>query len=262
MRVKKTAFALVLIFALGLLVFLFLRLVLPGNREKIRETIPSSAQIAIVIDDWGYSLKNLPFLFEIKSPLTISILPNVIYSRKIAEAVHKRKNFEIIVHLPLEPENAREEKLEPDTIYTSMSEEQIISIFHRALKSIPDSVGISNHMGSRATQDKDFMRVILSEIRKQNLFFLDSLVTEKSICKELSREMKVRFAQRNVFLDNKNDSEYIKSQLAQLILRAKSEGSAIGIGHGKETTLKVLREMLPELEEQGIQLVYVSQLAK
>ena len=97
MRVKKTALVLILILALGLVISLFLRRVLLGGKEKAGETVPS-AQIAIVIDDWGYSLKNLPFLFEIKSPLTVSILPNVIYSTRIAEAVNKRKNFEIIVH--------------------------------------------------------------------------------------------------------------------------------------------------------------------
>jgi hypothetical protein len=259
--IKKRTFALILIFLVCLLFSVFIKWIFLGDRQKVNE-IRSPAQIAIIIDDWGYSLKNLPLLFEINSPLTISILPNVIYSTKIAEAVHKRKNFEIILHQPLEPENTLDENLEPSTIYTSMPKEKIVSILQNALKSVPYSVGISNHMGSQATQNRRLMKIIFSEIRRQKLFFLDSLVTEDSICEELSRKMKVRFVQRNIFLDNKDSPEYIKQQLAQLVSRSKTKGSAVGIGHGREMTLKVLKEMIPKLEEQGIQLVHVSQLAK
>ncbi len=260
MIVKRTTFALILILAL-LLLSVLIRWIFLGDKQKVSETVPST-QIAIVIDDWGYSLKNLPFLFEIEYPLTISILPNVIYSTEIAEAVHRRKNFEIILHLPLEPENASKENLEPTTIFSSMSEEEIISSLHKALKSVPHSLGVSNHMGSKVTQDRDFMRTIFSEIRRQKLFFLDSLVTQRSICEELSREMKVRFVQRSIFLDNKDSPEYIKGQFAQLVLESKSKENAIGIGHSNKITLRMLKEILPQLEEQGIQLVHLSQLAK
>ncbi len=261
MAVKNKSFVIVLILALSLLSFIVLRWVLPRDKEKAAE-IAASAQIAIVIDDWGYSLKNLPLLFEIKSPLTVSILPDVVYSTQIATAMNKRKNFEIIIHLPLEPEDIPEKNLESGTLYTSMSKEEIIASLDKALKSIPYAVGVSNHMGSKATRDEDFMRVLFSGIRTQKLFFLDSLVTPGSICEELSRQMNVRFARRSVFLDNDTRPEYIKSQLAQLVSKSKSEGSAIGIGHGNKATLKVLKEMIPRLEEQGIQFVHLSQLAK
>lgn len=269
MTVKKVTLTFILICAVGLFIFLLVRPVPRDDKEKVSEIVlparPSArpaAQIAIVIDDWGYSLENLSLLFEIEYPLTISILPNINYSTKVARAANRRKNLEIILHLPLEPNNISVRNLEPSTIYTSMPEEEIISLIRKALKSVPHSLGVSNHMGSKATQDRRFMKTIFSEIQKHELFFLDSLVIEDSICKELSREMNVRFAQRSVFLDNKNNAEYIKSQLVKLVSKSKSEGSAIGIGHTKETTLKVLKEMLPRLEEQGIQLVHLSQLVK
>lgn len=265
MTVKKAILTFILICAVGLFIFFLIKPAPDDDQEKVSKPsvkAPPVAQIAIVIDDWGYSLENLPLLFEIEYPLTISILPNVNYSTKIAEAVNRRKNIEIIIHLPLEPKNISAGNLEPSTIYASMAEEEIISLVRKALKSVPHSQGISNHMGSQATQDRRVMKTIFSEIQKNKLFFLDSLVVRDSVCRELAQEMNVRFAQRSVFLDNQNNAEYIKSQLMELVSRSKIEGSAIGIGHVKETTLKVLKEMLPRLEEQGIQFVRLSQLVK
>ena len=40
-------------------------------------------KIAIVLDDWGYNLNNLPILKQIKYPMTLSILPNLAYSKRI-----------------------------------------------------------------------------------------------------------------------------------------------------------------------------------
>jgi polysaccharide deacetylase 2 family uncharacterized protein YibQ len=39
-------------------------------------------------------------------------------------------------------------------------------------------------------------------------------------------------------------------------------GDAIGIGHDKAKTIAALKEMLPKFEENGIQLVYVSDLVR
>ena len=41
-------------------------------------------RIAIVLDDWGYSLNNLRSVDEIEYPLTLAILPNLPYSRRVA----------------------------------------------------------------------------------------------------------------------------------------------------------------------------------
>ena len=83
-------------------------------------------KVAIVIDDWGYNLNNLNFLKEINVPVTISILPNLKYSSKIAE-IARKKGKELILHFPLEPERAgRMIRLEERTILTDTLQEEII----------------------------------------------------------------------------------------------------------------------------------------
>ncbi len=218
------------------------------------------AYVAIVIDDWGYSMNNVEILRQIEKPLTLAILPGLPYSEKIAKEANK-KNFEVILHLPLEPHNKNVGN-EKDTIFTGMDKKEIISSLDKSIKSVPYIRGISNHQGSRATENEILMKTIFDELKKKKLFFLDSFVTPDSICESLARSTGIRFAKRSTFLDNEEDGEYIRSQLSRLAYLAKRDGSAIGICHDKQISLSVLKETMDEFEADGIKFVKLSELAK
>lgn len=222
--------------------------------------VPAKAKIAIVLDDWGYNVRNLADILEIDEPLTLAILPNLRYSTTVAKKA-KEKNFEIILHMPMEPKNDKI-RLELNTIYTTMDEKEIRAHLAKALKSVAYASGISNHEGSKATEDERTMRTVFDELKRQNLYFLDSLVTNESVCEPLSRQIGIKFAQRSVFLDNEEDPGYIKKQFEQLIDVAVKTGDAVGIGHDRKNTIKVLKEMLPRFEESDIQLVFLSELVR
>lgn len=214
-------------------------------------------KIAIVLDDWGYSLNNLPIVEKIKLPFTASVLPNLNYSREVAEELHSR-GVEIILHLPMEPKEKY--RLEKNTIMTSWKEASINKIIDEDLDSIAYAKGINNHMGSRATENSKTMEIVFKKLKKRGLFFLDSLVTSRSVCFNLSRKIGLPYAKRDIFLDNKEDPAYIKGQVNKLKLRAKSKGAAIGIGHDRKATLEVLSETMPQLEKEGYKLVFLSEL--
>jgi polysaccharide deacetylase 2 family uncharacterized protein YibQ len=213
--------------------------------------------IAIVLDDWGYNLNNVPLAEEIKYPITASILPYLPYSKVVAEELHAG-GVELILHLPLEP--FEKFRLEQNTIMTAMNEAEILGILRKDLEDIPFVKGVSNHMGSKATTDERTMGVIYKELKKRSLYFLDSFVSSDSVGEGLAERMNILFAKRDIFLDNKSDPEYIKTQLYKLKAKAKMYGEAIGIGHDRKTTLQVLKEMMPVLESEGYKFVYVSQL--
>lgn len=221
------------------------------------------AKVAIVIDDWGYNLRNLNLLREIDVPITISVLPNLKYSSKIAE-IAKGLGKEVILHLPLEPEIYGRDYigLEQNTITSQMSKDEVIDNFNLALSSVPYVCGVSNHMGSRATTDERVMSIIFSEFKERKLFFLDNLVTNKSICKELAKKMKVKFSSRDIFLDNADNYEYIKGQFEKLSAFALEFGYAVGIAHAKLKTLEVLKDEIPLMQAKGIKFVFVSYLTE
>ena len=215
-------------------------------------------KIAIVLDDWGYTLNNLSTLKQIKQPVTLAILPNLNYSKTISEKVYGRN--ETILHLPMEPlENLR---LEKNTIIVSMDASVIRDILTDDLKSVPFAKGVSNHMGSKATRNKEVMSVVFKELKDKRLYFLDSFVTGGSICADLAQKYHLRFAERDVFLDNIEEPGYILKQLDKLKLRANLYGEAIGIGHDRKVTLRVLKEALPLIEKEGYKFVFLSELVK
>lgn len=220
----------------------------------------TGAKIAIVLDDFGYNINNIEALFEVKSPLTISILPNLPYSRRIAGEAQQR-NFEVILHLPLEP--YREElSLEKGTIMVDMPPQRVSDLLTTAIASIPGLKGASNHMGSRATEDRDFMKSLFRELKKRDLYFLDNLVTDKSVCGEMAHEVGLLTATRSVFLDNESDESYIEKQVLYTAQLSAKTGWAIGIGHDRPHTIKILTKVIPELEKAGFEFVYVSALVK
>jgi hypothetical protein len=204
-------------------------------------------------------LNNLYILGQIKSPLTISILPNLNYSKTVAEEVNKR-GLEIILHLPMEPHEKF--RLEQNTIMTSQDEQTIYNIVRQDLGSISYAKGVSNHMGSKATEDSRTMGIVFRELNKRHLYFLDSLVSPKSVCFDLANKMHLGFIRRDVFLDNKEESAYIMTQLDKLKKKAMVYGQAIGIGHDRKVTLEVLKEAMPQLEKEGYRFVFVSELIK
>ncbi len=250
-----------ILFVIGLVIFV-IALIFTLNRL----TRPKG-RIAFVLDDWGYNRKHIERALEIKRPITIAILPNLRYSKYIADKVRKsNKMYDIMLHLPFESKSGRAE--EDNTIKGSMTEEKILSILDDDIKSIPDIVGVSNHQGSKATGDGRVMKIVLNELKKRKLFFLDSVTSPKSVTSDIARNIRLGYIQRDVFLDitDQTDLEnfegYIKKQIRELIDVAIDKGKAVGVGHNKKATLKVIKESIPEMEEKGIKIVPLKELAR
>lgn len=229
----------------------------PKKIVKVRPVI--KAKIAIVIDDWGYNTNNLYLAGQLNYPLTAAVLPHLSFSVAVAKELHKN-GFEIILHLPMEPHEKY--RLEQNTIMVSMDEATIRNIINRDLMDLPYTRGVSNHMGSRVTEDRQVMKIILKELKRKRLYFLDSIVSSRSIASVIAGEMNLRYARRDVFLDNVENAEYIKGQIYKLKNKARLYGQAIGIGHDQKVTLEVLKEVMPQLEREGYKFVYVSELVR
>lgn len=274
-RVKKDRKRLLVLFSIGLLIgvlaFILFKVyteIIPPRLPKIEKKLPLPpkkvvlAKIAIVLDDFGYNYKNVEAVFGLKEPITFSILPNHPYSKTISRRAWQ-KGYEEILHLPLEPyENDKYIRPELTTITTNMKKVEVLDKLTKDLGDVPFAKGVSNHQGSKATEDTVLMQAIFTELKNRNLFFLDSLVTNRSVCRKVARDIGLKLYRRDVFLDNKEDFEYIKGQMQQLIKKAKRSGSAIGIGHDRTKTVLALYKLMPEAKEQGIEFVFLSELVK
>ncbi len=215
---------------------------------------PPIARVAIVIDDMGQNIESLKELLGIPLPLTFSILPYQHTSREEAQLAHNQ-GHEVLLHLPMEPKSYPRISPGSGALLLSMSSGDIKKAVGDALDVSPYVTGVNNHMGSAFTEQEGPMEVVLDQIRGRGLYFLDSYTSPQSIGFSLARRMSVPSAQRDVFLDNVNERNYIRARIGQLIRKARIQGSAIAIGHPRYATIEVLREEAKRFHEEKIEVV-------
>jgi uncharacterized protein len=215
-------------------------------------------KIAIIIDDIGYDKEISLALCNLNSNITFSILPFAPFGKLLSEKLYSNGS-QLMLHLPMEPAEYPKINPGPGAILSMMPPDILISQLRDNIKAVPHIAGVNNHMGSELTSHSDQMNQIFTILKKENLFFVDSRTSSKSQCKPSARLLQVKFAQRDVFLDNFQTPEYITGQLQKLIDLAKENGSAIGIGHPYKETLETLSKELPKLKDK-VKIVRASTL--
>jgi polysaccharide deacetylase 2 family uncharacterized protein YibQ len=99
---------------------------------------------------------------------------------------------------------------------------------------------------------------VLGLLKERGLFFVDSRTATTSVAFAVARALKVRTAQRDVFLDDVQTYEHAGVQLRRLVDLARQNGKALAIGHPFATTLAALRDAVPWLKQQKVEIVLVS----
>lgn len=232
--------------------------------EAEEQTAPlpagKKARIAIIIDDVGYVVEAAEAMLKVPAPLTFSVLPFGPYSLKYAEAA-KERGFGVMLHLPLEPMNPSVNP-GPGVIKRSFSEAEVAAELEKDLEQVPEATGINNHEGSAGTSDPRLMEILMKEIKKRGLFFVDSMTASTSVAAQYARNNQIPCTKRKVFIDNQTDLMSKKAALRVLMKIALRDGEAVGIGHVRENTAQAIIEMLPEFSKAGIEVVPVAELVR
>ena len=243
----------------------------PARRELAKinipkappETIPVPVEklplVALIVDDLGYDKKIAKKFLALNVNLTFSILPHSPFQNEIARLASS-KGIEIMLHLPMEPVEYPDVNPGPGTLLSSMSPDELIGQLEDDLNALPGITGVNNHMGSKLTAESTQMYQIFSILKQRGLFFIDSRTTSDSMGRPSARLLQIPFAERDVFIDHYLKPNFIRKQIKELIRIARSNGAAVGILHPHSTTYQILREELPELQNQ-VQLVSASKIA-
>ena len=227
---------------------------IPASEELIAGPEFVRPQLAIVIDDLGHNLESAAKFTALPLPLTFAVFPMLENSLKVA-AYFADYNRDIILHAPMEPRGYPSVNPGPGALLSSMGDEELSAVFVEDLQFLPGIIGVNNHMGSRLTADPQKMAQVMKILRGRNLFFLDSRTIADSVAYKRAVEAGIPALQRDVFLDNVQDVEYIVEQFKALIEVARVKGSAIGIGHPYPETITALG-FLPEMASQaGVEVV-------
>lgn len=233
---------------------------LEENQVK-RADADGTARLAIVIDDMGSSMSEARSLAAIGVPLTFSIIPGLQKSREVA-AFAVSGGIETMIHMPMQSKGWPARRLESNGLLVSMEDDELRERVAGYMRDLPGAVGANNHTGSEFTEHADKMRSVLETLAGKGLFFVDSVTTPQSAGIRLARELGMKNARRNVFLDNEQVPGYILGQLGQAARMAKKNGSAIAICHPHPATIAALASALPGLTGQGVTLVPASKLVR
>jgi len=236
----------------------------PAAKKKVvlapRVEEKPEPKIAIILDDWGNNYSLLKYAIDIGRPVTLSILPHLSQSRRVAEEAFAN-HLGVMLHMPMQPKSGKQ-RLEPHTILTTTPDKDILLYLDQAIAGVPHAEGVNNHMGSAATGDRRVMTVLLKELKGRGLFFVDSYVISETVTAEVAKEIQIPFAKRDVFIDNRMNLLLIKGKLEEAKRIALSQGTAVVIGHDRKMTLQAIREVAPAFEKEGIRFVLVRELVE
>lgn len=231
----------------------------PAAAPKPNVPAAVKGKLAVVIDDAGRDLESQHVYESLGIPLTLAVMPNQVHTRDAALSWHAH-GLPVILHQPMESVSGI--GMESKVILTSMGDEEIRSLLKSSLSQVPEAVGINNHQGSKATTDRHTMDVVMNELHHRHLFFFDSRTNSTTAADAAAASYGVPYVRNDLFVDNEADVAAISAMIREAAKRAQKYGTYVIIGHCRPKTAEAFRQMVPQLEKEGIQFVYVSSLAK
>lgn len=226
---------------------------LQRHKPKTYKKILTSPKpkIVIIIDDIA-NIRQLEAIKSVGLKLTPSIFPQS--NAKMLESIANLDFF--MVHLPLEAITYKDEM---DTLKLSDSRETIEQKIANIKQNMPRTRYINNHTGSKFTEHKYNMKMLLSVLDSHNINFVDSRTTPNTTLNDIAKEENRLILYRDIFIDNELDSASLQTQINEGIKIAKDRGYAILIAHPhKETFLALANAKSTILKE--VDVIYLNEL--
>lgn len=219
---------------------------------------PPIPRIALIIDDMGHGLAPATRLAALNLPLTLSILPHAAQAEAVARLA-RSNNLEVMLHLPMEPRGYPGRDPGPGALLCGMPRDVLLATLRDNLARVPHAAGVNSHMGSEFSLRPELLEPVLLELKKRDLFYLDSFTSPDSQGLATARRLGLRTGRRDVFLDHQVSREAIDRQMERLLNLARKRGRAVAIGHPHPETIKALQYWAPRLRRQAT-LVKVSEI--
>jgi len=232
---------------------------LPALEQPTLSPTQQRPKLAILMDDLGINFERGITAINLDIPISVAIIPGEKHAIDLMELAHNKQR-EILIHMPMQPISYPTNNPGPLGLFITQSDEKIVATTKHLIELLPYATGGNNHMGSEFTRHADKMDLVLAEMAKEKLFFVDSLTIADSIAHQEAKRLGVPTTVRDLFLDNEREVDKISAQLDGLVSLAKEQGYAIGICHPYPETLIALELFSQQLDTLGIEIVPLAQL--
>jgi len=108
---------------------------------------------------------------------------------------------EVVLFMPMEPENYPRVNPGPATLLVNMSAGRIGQALRREVEVADPVVAVANLMGSFATQDEPFMTAVYEELRREQLPFLHVGAVPRAVCRPLAARVGAAYDEPDATID-------------------------------------------------------------
>jgi uncharacterized protein len=182
------------------------------------------------------------------------------YGRSLQDAVKyaRADGHEVLLQIPLEPNNYPTENPGAHTLLTSLPPEENMKRLQWMMSRYTGYVGVTNLMGAKFEASPEALTPVLEELKKRGLLYVDDGSVHASTTSQIGSTIGLDYAVATV----QSDGSDIAKQLAKLEATAKEKGAAIAVVKVKLGTAKQLADWAEKLQSKGIVLVPVSAVVR
>lgn len=229
-----------------------------SNSERYFSGTASMAFVIENLEDTAYQIA--VSLLSFPEPLSVSIAPVGKKAALMAQLAGQYKK-EVIIRLPIEPTGKVPVEFENSIIMVHYPSDKIHSIISDAVKHIPDARGFSNLWGSRGLEDSRLTGIVFDEIKKQRGYFIEAPETKNSVAPSIAASLGLPYAEMGGALEKSAPADLL-AEIKRYAAAAQLKGSIAVHGSASRQLCDALRAALPFLRQNGIRLVYVSEIVK
>jgi polysaccharide deacetylase 2 family uncharacterized protein YibQ len=214
-------------------------------------------RIALLVT--GFGLPDAPSPDVLKDlPPPVSVAYGA-YGRSLQDGVSeaRAKGHEVLLQIPLEPNNYPTEDPGPHTLLTTLPPEENLKRLQWLMSRYTGYVGVTNHMGAKFEVTQASLAPVFEELKRRGLLYVDDGSVKEPTAERVADAIGLDYSEASVQIDGQSAAEIVK-QLGQLESLAMQQGAVIGIVRATPATIKQIVEWAGKLEAKGIKLVPVS----
>lgn len=167
---------------------------------------------------------------------------------------------EVLLQLPMEPFDYPASDPGPNTLLTTLTEQENARRLDWALGRVPGYVGFTNLMGAKFTSSPEHMRFLAQQLKQRGLMFVDARTAPRSVGARVMKEAGGVYAIGNRWIDQQPSGPVIESRLDELERLARGGGVAVGFAQPYPITLDRLVNWSKNLAGKSFALAPVSAL--
>ncbi|MEM9734079.1 MAG: divergent polysaccharide deacetylase family protein [Pseudomonadota bacterium] len=219
-------------------------------------------RVAIIIGGFGLSQTGSQrAIAQLPSSITLGFSP-IGNSLQRWMQTARREGHEVLLQLPMEPLGYPTVNPGPRTLVSTATEAQNRENLHWSLARMTNYPVVMNYLGAGLGTKPEALQLILAEIRRRGLGFIDDGSAQASRAYAMAQEMGIPNAQASIVLDSNRNADQIRAKLNNLEALAKAKGFAIGTASVFPETVAVVAEWAKQAQRRGILIVPASNLIK